>query len=167
MRYSSTPSPRSHRKILWAISLSACIPVLLWLICLSRPNSPFDFLGTRQLIASYTDGGFQDYTDYQKYQCENVRLDKNRAFTPITEESADIFILYLADFERWVTACGEDSSLAQNYDFDRALIDTADYFYIDDGTDDPDGSTSEHFFNYDVYFFDHQSSVLYFFHNNI
>lgn len=130
-------------------------------------QAPLCALGASSLITSYTDGEFQDYSDYKIYHCEDPKLENNQFFAVIDETSLQILNQYIDDFERWVIASGEDSSLHQHYDFDCSIIDTANYFYIDDDTGTPVGSKPLDFSNYDVYFFDYQSSRLYFFHSNI
>ena len=76
---------------------------------------------------------------------------------------------YLADFEGWIEVLrksDELDELAANYDFDRTIVETGDYIYIDSEERTwEDGHTT--LVNYDVYFFDIQSQVLYYFHSNI
>ena len=76
---------------------------------------------------------------------------------------------HLDNFEGWIETIKEgnnSSEIVLNYDFDRAIIDEKDFIYIysEKHTWD-DGFTS--LVNYDVYFFDSQTMVLYYFHNNI
>ena len=75
----------------------------------------------------------------------------------------------LDDFESWIETYREgDASreIVVNYDFDRSIIDSEDYLYIDSEKHTwDDGYTS--LVNYDVYFFDTQTNTLYYFHNNI
>ena len=76
---------------------------------------------------------------------------------------------HLDDFESCIEAHGYNdasSEIVVNYDFDRSLIDSEDYLYIDSEKHTwDDGYTS--LVNYDVYFFDTQTNTLYYFHNNI
>jgi hypothetical protein len=49
----------------------------------------------------------------------------------------------------------------QNYHFDRNILDTEDYFYIYNHYEE------KPYWNYDLWLFDSQTNVLYYFHNNI
>lgn len=116
----------------------------------------------------YTDGGFQDYTDYAKYKYEEPRLEDNPYLKLITEETFAEFMEYLEDFEYWVADCGEgdpDNELFKCYDFSTYLITDDDYVYIDDRSTNDD--LYDKFDNYNLYFFDIGTSTLYYFHSNI
>ena len=119
----------------------------------------------------YSNGDFQDYTDYVKYHCVRARAKRNKYFSPVTEADITSLHAHLDDFEGWVSIADPTSDLATHYDFDRSIIDTQDYVYIHDefmdNTNvfgDVTGRTLAH---YDVYFLDSQTQILYYFHNNI
>lgn len=112
----------------------------------------------------YTSGGFQDYTDYGKYYYKDKNLEGNRYFTPMTDDLKADFEEHLVSFEGWVELEAENdpqNELVVNYDFDRSIVTDDDYIYI---YDDPD---YDRLGNYDVYLYDSDTDVLYFFHNNI
>ena len=78
---------------------------------------------------------------------------------------------YIDNFENWVNVTREgddDNALVVNYHFSRADIDESDYLYIYDREGKPigDGAYSKYDY-YNVYFFDSQTTTLYYFHNNI
>lgn len=114
----------------------------------------------------YTCGVFQDFTDYGKYHYSEADPENNKYLVKIGETDVDRINEYLSSFEGTVGSIKQDEpeqELAANYDFDRALIDTEDYFYILDKSEE--GELSK-FSNYNVYFFDSQTKVLYYFHDN-
>ena len=141
-----------------ALILSACVPV----------DKALDSLGEYKSCEFYTEGEFQDYTDYAKYYYDSVDFSNNEYFTKIEQSDIDVLNEHLDDFESWIETYREgDASrdIVVNYDFDRSFIDSADYLYINSEKHTwDDGYTS--LVNYDVYFFDTQTNTLYYFHNN-
>ena len=141
-----------------ALILSACVPV----------DKALDSLGEYKSCEFYTEGEFQDYTDYAKYYYDSVDFSNNEYFTKIEQSNIDVLNEHLDDFESWIETYREgDASrdIVVNYDFDRSFIDSADYLYINSEKHTwDDGYTS--LVNYDVYFFDTQTNTLYYFHNN-
>lgn len=126
-------------------------------------------LGKYEQWEYFTSGGVQDYTDYAKYRYSFAELDGNKYLKKINENDLDTIDMYLDDFEEWIEAVKQadaSSEVVVNYDFNRAIIDTEDYFYIDpEEVTWDDGTTSVTSFN--IYFFDTNTQVLYYFHNNI
>ena len=117
----------------------------------------------------YTNDGFQDYTDYAKYTYDNISiqdLESSEYFTITTADDVEEILLYIDDFEGWVEACGGE--LQENYDFDKSIVSEGDYFCIETKEGEPIGQrTYRKFENYDVYYFDFDTQILYYFHNNI
>lgn len=117
----------------------------------------------------YTSGGFQDYTDYAKYTYDSITVQDLVSSTYFNETSAkDIqeITLYIQDFEEWVKTVGGE--LMQNYDFDRTILSEGDYFYIATKEGEPIGNSAyRKFDSYDIYYFDIDTQILYYFHNNI
>ena len=117
----------------------------------------------------YSEGEFQDFTYYAKYFYSSANLAENEYFTKI--QKADITNMndHLDDFEGWIETFKEGDpqrEIVVNYDFDRSIIDTEDYIYIESELLEWDnGHTS--YANYNIYFFDTQTQILYYFHNNI
>lgn len=111
----------------------------------------------------YTSGGFQDYTDYAKYtyRIYETVLMQNPYFLPVTDEDIPEILSYIENFEGWVEICEDFPS--EHYDFDKSILVEGDYYYILSEYEEP----GKEFWNYDVYYFDLDAQVLYYFHNNI
>ena len=130
-------------------------------------------LGEYKNSVYYTHGEFQDYTDYAKYYYDSVDFTENEYFKKIQKSDLTKINEHLDDFESWVETYRENDSsqeIVVNYDFDRSIIDNEDYFYIDSekiNTTWDDGTTTTTLANYNIYFFDMQMQILYYFHNNI
>lgn len=150
----------------------AFIPAFILLICLcgctyrdpviaSLPEYKISFL--------YTSGGFQDYTDYAEYYYDSVTaedLEESEYLKAATAEDIDEILLYIEDFEDLVEAAGGE--LAENYGFDKALLSEGDFFCIKTRYGEPIGEgTYGRFDYYTVYYFDTDTQILYYFHNNI
>ena len=146
--------------LILAISLSSCI---------APEDKVLNSLGECRSCEFYTCGGFQDYTDYAKYYYDPVDFTDNEYFSIIEQSDIDALNEHLDNFESCIEAHSYNdasSEIVVNYDFDRSLIDSEDYLYIDSEKHTwDDGYTS--LVNYDIYFFDTQTNTLYYFHNNI
>ena len=92
-------------------------------------------------------------------------------FKPVTAESKNELLGYIDNFENWVNVTREgddDNALVVNYHFSRADIDESDYLYISDRCGETIGEgVYSKYDSYNVYFFDSQTTTLYYFHNNI
>ena len=148
--------------------------IILSLVSCKAPEDKALFsLGEYKNHVYYSEGGFQDYTDYAKYFYGSVNFKGNKYFTKINESDLTKIYEHLDDFETWIETYKEGDSTCEivvNYDFDRAIIDKDDYIYIDSEkftTTWDNGTKTSTLVNYDVYFFDTQTQVLYYFHNNI
>ena len=110
----------------------------------------------------YYSDGFQDFTNYCKYYFSRNDVKKiinNHYLKPVTKGSIAELNGYFDNFEGWI----EFVDYKEKYDFRRGIIDTDDYFYIEN-----DETIEEHkYWDYNVYFFDVQSQILYFIHSNI
>ena len=152
-----------------AIILSLIILISTLSSCIAPEDKVLNSLGEYKSKEFYTEGGFQDYTDYAKYYYDQVDFTDNEYFSIIEQSDIDVLNEHLDDFESCIEAHGYNdasSEIVVNYDFDRSLIDSEDYLYIDSEKHTwDDGYTS--LVNYDVYFFDTQTNTLYYFHNNI
>lgn len=100
--------------------------------------------------------GFQDYTDYCKYYYTeeyDEKFAKNKDYSYVNEEDIPEIISYFEEFEGWMLP-----ERANEYDFDKSRITVGDYVRIDsEGID----------INFDVYFYDVETHILYYIHNNI
>ena len=126
-------------------------------------------LGKYEKNEFFTSGGFQDYTDYAKYYFTSANIVENKYLNKVQEIDFVIINTHLDDFEGWIETIKNSESSSEvvvNYDFNRKIIDTEDYFYIDSEDHTwSDGHTS--LVRYNIYLFDTQTQVLYYFHNNI
>ncbi len=131
----------------------------------SRQDQLLDTLGDWECTEFYTSGGFQDYTDFGKYNVSGEAVAKSACFAPISEADIETLNGFWDDFEGWIDSIGRsdpDNEVVVNYRFDRALADPEDRFYIYE-----DLEIYSKYGCYDVWFYDSQSGVLYYFHNNI
>ena len=111
----------------------------------------------------YSSGGFQDYTDYGKYTyrlSESV-FTHSPYFRQVDPEDIPTILCYIENFEGWVEICSDFPK--ESYDFDISSVEPGDYFYILSHYDEP----GKEFWNYNVYYFDLDTQILYYFHNNI
>lgn len=153
------------------IQIFLCIFALTLFLssCETQEDNVVASLGNFESKSYYSSGGFQDYTDYAKYCFTSFDATKNQYLKRIQDDDLLTINMHLDDFEDWIkTIENGDSSneVVVNYDFDRSIIDTEDYIFIDSEEHTwSDGHTS--LVRYNIYFFDTQSNVLYYFHNNI
>ena len=156
-------------RILTIVLLTLMLPILV----LGAAYLPGLFFTTDEVAASlgrcssrvfYSSGGFQDFTDYAKYSFLDPHPEENPYLSKMTYKDIEKFNQYLNDFENWVQVIGRNNSqneLVLNYDFDRSVISHNDYLYI------YNPYANNTFDNYNIYFFDQETSTLYYFHNNI
>ena len=147
-----------------------CVVLLLSISSCAVPeDAVIASLGKYEKNEFFTSGGFQDYTDYAKYYFTSANIVENKYLNKVQETDFVIINTHLDDFEGWIETIKNSESSSEvvvNYDFNRRIIDTEDYFYID--SEDhiwSDGHTS--LVRYNIYLFDTQTQVLYYFHNNI
>ena len=151
--------------------------LLLIITTLASCKAPEDkvliSLGEYKDHVYYSEGQFQDFTDYGKYYYDSVDFTDNTYFTKVEDFDLSEINEHLDDFEAWIETYreGDDScEIVVNYDFNRGIIDSEDYVCINSEeltTTWADGTVTTTFASYEIYFFDIQTQVLYFFHNNI
>lgn len=130
----------------------------------SREEQVLDTLGQYEYRHFYTSGGFQDYTDFALYTYAAADLTDNPYFAPLTGQDTEALKGFLDNFEGWVDIIGANdpsNELVVNYAFDRTILDSGDWFYLYEGENYPKYGC------YDLWIFDSQTNVLYYFHNNI
>jgi len=144
------------------------LPWLLFSLSGCVPSDPvIDSLPPYESKVMFTSGGFQDYTDYGKYtfpQLAESALQGNPYLKKVTAEDLTILQAYLDNFEDWIEThrrSEPQGELVLGYDFDRAVLAEGDYYFIDEA------ESKIAFSNYDIYYFDTETNILYFFHNNI
>ena len=130
----------------------------------TRQDKVLSSLGKYDSKQVWTHGEFQDYTDFGKYFYISVSIDQNNYFQKVTSTDTETICSFIDNFEDWIDTFRNNDpkdELVLNYSFDRSIIDTEDFFYIYEGENYPQ------FGCYDVWFFDSQTKILYYFHNNI
>ena len=157
------------KKTLILFLIAVCLLTLLS-ACVIPKNKVLASLGEYRDHEFYSEGAFQDYTDYAKYDYDSVDFTDNEYFAKIHPSDLDTLNEILDDFESCIEFFREDDAsreIVVNYDFDRSWIDTEDYLYIDSEQREPWEDGNPVFYKYNVYFFDTQTNTLYYFHNNI
>lgn len=149
-----------------------CLLVLSLSACTFKSKDPvIASLGRAMSVQRYSVSGFGDSTDYGIYTFPGAKPEDSEYFKPVTAEGKTELLGYIDNFENWVNVTRENddnNTLFENYHFSRADIDESDYLYISDrdGEAIGDGVYSK-YDSYNVYFFDSQTTTLYYFHNNI
>ena len=157
------------KKTLILFLIVVCLFTLL-AACVIPKNKVLASLGEYRDHEFYSEGAFQDYTDYAKYYYDSVDFTDNEYFAKIQPSDLDSLHEILDNFERCIASYRENDETCEivvNYDFDRSWIDFEDYVYIESETWDPWEDGNLVFSKYNVYFFDTQTNTLYYFHNNI
>ena len=78
-----------------------------------------------------------------------------------TEDDISGILAYVDNFEEWVRTCEDFPK--DSYEFDQSRIGVGDYFFILNKY----GEAEKAFWNYNLYYFDVDAGMLYYFHNNI
>ncbi len=112
--------------------------------------------------------GFQDFTDYCKYLYPKDAVDtfkKSTLYREMSQEDVSRIAGYFDDFTGWAKAA---EHLQGKYDFVVSLISAGDYYFIQtkEGTQIGD-SVYGTYDDYSVYFYDTETSTLFYIHNNI
>ena len=139
------------------LSLAACI-------FQTRQGAVLDSIGKCEKKQFWTHGAFGDYTDFGIFTCQSTGIEKSSYFSKVSQEDIGVICEFIDNYESWIEAVRENDpahALVLNYRFDRSILDIEDYFYIYEGEDYPK------FGCYDIWIFDSQTNVLYYFHNNI
>ena len=149
--------------LLLAFSLSACV--------FKSGDPVIASLGKAMSVQRYSCAGFGDSTDFGIYTFPGAKPEKSEYFKPVTDESKTEPLGYIDKFEQVIDSLrdgDEGADLVNNYRFSRDDIDESDYLYIYDREGKPigDGAYSKYDY-YNVYFFDSQTTTLYYFHSNI
>lgn len=149
--------------------IGLCICILAVVACTAMSDRVIVSLGNYEKREFYTSGGFQDFTDYAKYYYSSARAAENEYLKRIQETDMSTINRHLDDFDSWVEAVRKSDAsneLVAHFDFSREIIDTEDYFYIvsEERTLDDDYTM---LVKYNMYLFDTQTQILYYFHNNI
>lgn len=154
-----------------SLILTALLLALVLSACTAPEDKALNSLGEYKSYEYYIEGVFQDFTCYAKYYYDSVDFTNNEYFSKIGSSDMDVLNEHLDDFESWIETYRKDYASCEiviNYDFDRSIIDSEDYLYIESKQyNDPWNDGNMVFASYNIYFFDIQTNTLYYFHNNI
>ena len=117
-----------------AVALVCVVLLLSVASCAVPEDKVIASLGEYEKKEFFTSGGFQDYTDYAKYNFTSAKVVENKYLNKIQETDFAIINTHLDDFEGWIETIKNSepsNEVVVNYDFDREIIDAEDYFYID------------------------------------
>lgn len=128
-------------------------------------------LGKAMSVQRCSCEGFGDSTDFGIYTFPGAKPGESEYFKLVTAESKTELLGYIDEFEQVIDSLrngDEGADLVNNYHFSRDDIDESDYLYIYDREGKPigDGTYSKYDY-YNVYFFDSQTTTLYYFRSNI
>ena len=154
----------------FAIVLAISLLIIILSACTEREDKVISSIGEYKNHEYYSEGEFQDFTDYAKYYYDSADFTDNKYFSKIQQSDINALNEHLDDFESWISTYRENDitcEIVVHYDFDRCFIDYEDYLYIYSEQGDPWEDGNIVLYNYDIYFFDTQSNTLYYFHNNI
>ncbi len=106
----------------------------------------------------FQEDGFQDHTDYCKYFYKKLDDDKfinNIKYEIVKEENIEGLKGYFGDTRNWMNIEGR----SKEFDFNNDIISIGDYYYLD--------LKESGYNNYNVYFYDIETHILYYIHSNI
>lgn len=149
--------------VITAVCTVFLVLVLVFSLLFSPENAVLESLPDYEEKEYVSAGHVGDFTDYGKYTYNiyEKSLIESPYFTQVTEEDIPEILSYIDNFEGWVEICEDFPE--EKYDFDRAQIIVGDYCYILNRNEEPE----KKFWNYCVYYFDLDTGILYYFHNNI
>lgn len=128
-------------------------------------------LGRAMSVQRYSCAGFGDSTDFGIYTFPGASPGESEYFKPVTAESKNELLGYIDEFEQVIDSLrdgDESADLVNKYRFSRDDIDESDYLYISDRCGETIGEgVYSKYDSYNVYFFDSQTTTLYYFQNNI
>lgn len=127
------------------------VVMLFFSACSLNSKIPHGYIQKQEY---FDENGFQDYTDYCKYYYNDTsKVEKNKNFQKLTAEQVQNTQHYFEDFAKFMEAQGR----LEEYDFSLSCIDEGDYVY----------KLKAAYDDYTILFFDTQSCILYYIHNNI
>ena len=152
--------------LILGMGILVAIPMVIMGYLFPATDPVLDSLGKWEQICLYNNEAVQDFTYYGKFSVTDPRPEESRYFQPVNENIRADLLRHLEDYEGWIdlhsqSQAQKDLLLAQSYDFDRGLITEDDWAAILDDPKYPDLG------NYDIYFLDWETQVVYYFHNNI
>lgn len=131
---------------------------LVWSILPMHYKDKMVLKGYYEKEEYFQEDGFQDYTDYCKYFYKKLDDDKfinNTKYEMVKEENIKGLKGYFGDTRKWMNRDGRSN----DFDFDDDIISAGDYYYLD--------LKESGYNNYNVYFYDIETHILYYIHSNI
>lgn len=159
------------KKPIFGMMLIVILTMFLLSSCTSTPNTENISMTTshKAILEGYDscdehwDDGFRDYTDYCVYYYNENYDDafaNSEYYSELTENDIAELLVFLEDFEGWV-ACFE--GYEEWYGFiPNEQVEAGDYFKLDKKS----SVANNKFENYDIYYYDVDQHILYFFHSN-
>ncbi len=153
-----------------------CIAILPFLVasmlsgCMLLNGGFFYNDNVHESLGEYTDNEIymsDDWIDtnyYEKYYYSSSPMSDNDYFILLTSRYTGVFFEYIDEYEASINFDEPVNELDENYNFDRSIVDSQDYFYIYDFSMKDDFYSP--FQNFFIYFFDTQTNVLYYFEAN-
>ena len=129
--------------------------------CSIDPNIPNGYTGKEE---HFDKNGFQDYTDYCKYFYKDATaFENNPNYHKVAESDISKIKEYFDHFKQFM-----EGDRAGKYDFDTKCMTGGDFVLIESKEGVSDGNiVYGKYDNYNIYYFDTESNILYYFHNNI
>ena len=148
-------------KILALFVLLAALAWCVWAAVGTPENSAVASLGRKYKKETVIDEGFTDRLILIKYTYRQTIIGDDFALTQLTPEVQERLLAYIDNFEEHLSA-DEDNAAKYRTAFSRDSISSDDYVLIADSSWGDQGYS-----DYDLYYFDVQSKVLYYFHFDI
>lgn len=124
-------------------------------------------LGNYKSKQSWVSEPSQDINEFRTYTYSSAKPENSEYFSRLSQHDNAKLKGFITNFEGRIgfyesrDLTSQDKKLLEHYNFDRSIIDGEDYFYIRLEYED------KPYWNYDVWFFDSQTNILYYFHSNI
>lgn len=131
---------------------------LVWSILPMHYKDKMVLKGYYEKEEHFQKDGFQDHTDYCKYfykKSDNDKFINSTKYEIVKEENIESLKNYFNDTRKFMNMEGRSN----DFDFDNDIISTGDYYYLD--------LKEPGYNNYNVYFYDIETHVLYYIHSNI
>ncbi len=145
---------------LWILFVAACLLTGCAAVAVSVPRVEQQIpAGYLQKEEHFEPNSFQDYTDYCKYWYSDAEpFEQDERWHNVSEEEIGELRGYFENFRGWMEA----EKRLDEYDFDSNCIGAGDSVRIEIGY-----TPWSRYDDYTVYFFDAESGILYYIHNNI
>lgn len=144
--------------------VSYCL-IVITVVSLSGCRSSLDTNIIKEFSSKneyYDSEGFKDYTDYAEYYYENSnKFSESKIYKKVSKIDIEELTEFFEDYSQWIVyRDGYENWFSFDY---KSQLKENDYFILNiKNSAEPYGK----FHNYDIYYFDVEKSILYYFHNN-